>query len=161
MTSYWRQFSAPGFGERSEAGFGSSDFRLRRLLCGMVAGLALNPYAVRACAACYGKSDSPMAQGMNWGIFSLLAVIVAVLGGVAAFFVFLGRRSAALAAGAATGRGAPAVATAGLAVAQGRSAAFGLPEMKRRWRPPHKCGNAQAAVGCAPERFVESSDPLV
>ncbi len=50
-----------------------------------------------ACAACYGQSDSPMAQGMNWGIFTLLGVIVAVLGGVAAFFVYLARRSAALA----------------------------------------------------------------
>jgi hypothetical protein len=31
---------------------------------------------------------------MNWGIFSLLACIGGVLGGVAAFFVFLARRSA-------------------------------------------------------------------
>jgi hypothetical protein len=29
-----------------------------------------------ACAACYGKSDSPLASGMNWGIFTLLGVIV-------------------------------------------------------------------------------------
>jgi hypothetical protein len=42
-----------------------------------------------------------MAQGMNWGIFSLMAVIVTVLGGVAAFFIYLARRSAALAAQAA------------------------------------------------------------
>jgi len=33
-----------------------------------------------ACAACYGKSDSPLASGMNWGIFTLLGVIVPVLG---------------------------------------------------------------------------------
>lgn len=33
---------------------------------------------------------------MNWGIFSLLGVIVAVLGGVAGFFVYLARKSAAL-----------------------------------------------------------------
>jgi hypothetical protein len=39
-----------------------------------------------------------MAQGMNWGIFSLLSVIGVVLGGVASFFVFLGKKSAAVAA---------------------------------------------------------------
>ncbi len=47
-----------------------------------------------ACAACYGQSDSPLAAGMNWGIFSLLGTILVVLGGVAAFFVYLARRSA-------------------------------------------------------------------
>ncbi len=49
-----------------------------------------------ACAACYGQSDSPLAAGMNWGIVSLLGFILFVLGGVAGFFLFLGRRSAAL-----------------------------------------------------------------
>ena len=53
--------------------------------------------SILACAACYGQSDSPMAAGMNWGIMSLLGMIVVVLGGVAAFFIFLARRSAALA----------------------------------------------------------------
>jgi heme/copper-type cytochrome/quinol oxidase subunit 2 len=48
-----------------------------------------------ACAACYGQADSPMANGMNWGIFSLLAVVVGVLGSVAVFFVYLARRAAA------------------------------------------------------------------
>jgi len=45
-----------------------------------------------ACAACFGQSDSRMAQGMNMGIFALLLVITCVLGGVAGFFVFLARR---------------------------------------------------------------------
>jgi len=31
---------------------------------------------------------------MNWGIFSLLGIIVFVLGGVAGFFVYLANRSA-------------------------------------------------------------------
>ena len=44
-----------------------------------------------ACAACYGQSDSPMAVGMNWGIFSLLGVIACVLGGITSFFVYLGQ----------------------------------------------------------------------
>ena len=51
--------------------------------------------AAFACAACYGKSDSPMAQGMNAGIFALLGVIGTVMCGAATFFVFLARRSAA------------------------------------------------------------------
>lgn len=46
-----------------------------------------------ACAACFGKSDSPMAKGMNAGIFTLLAVIAAVLFASATFFVFLARRA--------------------------------------------------------------------
>lgn len=55
----------------------------------------LTPGSAWACAACYGQSDSSMAAGMNWGILSLLGIIVFVLGGVAGFFVFLARRSAA------------------------------------------------------------------
>jgi hypothetical protein len=53
----------------------------------------LLPQAAQACATCYGASDAPMAQGMNWGIMSLLAVIGTVLGGVVSFFVFLGVRA--------------------------------------------------------------------
>jgi hypothetical protein len=48
-----------------------------------------------ACAACYGQSDSPMAKGMNAGIFALLGVIGTVLSAAATFFVFLSRRAAA------------------------------------------------------------------
>ena len=57
-----------------------------------------NPSHVLACAACYGQSDSALAQGMNWGIFCLLGVIGFVLAGVTGFFVFLIRRAAAIAA---------------------------------------------------------------
>ena len=51
---------------------------------------------VLACAACFGKSDSNMAQGMNMGIFALLLVITSVLCGIAGFFVYVARRSAHL-----------------------------------------------------------------
>ena len=60
------------------------------------------PSSTFACAACYGQSDSPMAAGMNWGIMSLLGVIGVVLGGIASFFVFLGKKSATVAAAHAT-----------------------------------------------------------
>jgi len=49
-----------------------------------------------ACSACFGKSDSALAAGMNWGIFTLLGVIGSVLGGVASFFVYLAKKSAAI-----------------------------------------------------------------
>jgi hypothetical protein len=71
--------------------------QLKTLFFGLVVALALQPNSLRACAACYGQSDSPMAQGMNWGIMSLL-VVGTVLGGVAAFFVYLARRAATAAA---------------------------------------------------------------
>lgn len=60
--------------------------------------LAATSPAAWACAVCGGASDSPMAQGMNWGIFSLLAVIVPMLGLIACFFVFLARKAAQTAA---------------------------------------------------------------
>jgi len=63
--------------------------------------MAAAPQSVLACATCFGKSDSDLAKAMNWGILSLLAVVVFVLGGIAAFFIYLARR-AAKNAGAAT-----------------------------------------------------------
>jgi hypothetical protein len=60
-------------------------------------GAAMVPRQMFACAACFGQSDSAMAAGMNWGILSLLVMIVMMLGGVAAFFIFLSRRAAAVA----------------------------------------------------------------
>jgi hypothetical protein len=52
-------------------------------------------HSILACAACYGQSDSPLAQGMNWGILSLLAVVVSVLGSIAMFFIFIAKKAAA------------------------------------------------------------------
>ena len=58
----------------------------------MVAAVALAPSPLFACAACYGKSDSPLAHGMNWGIFTLLGVVLTVLSGVLVFFVHVIRK---------------------------------------------------------------------
>lgn len=61
----------------------------------LVATLLLGAvFPAQACTACFGQSDSEMAQGMNWGIYTLLAFVGLVLGCVTAFFVALGRRSA-------------------------------------------------------------------
>lgn len=47
-----------------------------------------------ACTACFGQqTDSPMASGMNWGIISLLVVILGVLAGLATCFFLLIRKS--------------------------------------------------------------------
>ena len=62
------------------------------------------PHSLQACAACFGQSDSPLAEGMNMGILSLLVVVVSVLGGIAGFFVYLVKKSAAAAAAAHAAR---------------------------------------------------------
>ena len=44
-----------------------------------------------ACATCFGRSESPLAEGMNMGILVLLGFILTVLAAFATFFVFLAR----------------------------------------------------------------------
>jgi len=72
--------------------------KLKILTASGLFALVFQPGSLFACAACYGASDSPMAKGMNWGIFSLLGVVAVVLGSIATFFVFIGKKSAAAAA---------------------------------------------------------------
>jgi hypothetical protein len=64
------------------------------------AGIALLllalPNAASACSVCFGKSDSKLAEGMNWGIFTLLVVVFFVLAGITSFFVFIAKRSASV-----------------------------------------------------------------
>jgi hypothetical protein len=67
-----------------------------RFLLLMVLVLGTAPDAL-ACATCFGKSDSAMAQGMNMGILTLLGVIGSVLASITGFFVYLSRRSARIA----------------------------------------------------------------
>ena len=69
---------------------------VKNLLPGACALLAMRAEPVLACAACYGQSDSPLAQGMNWAIFSLLGVVVCVLTGITTFFVVINRKSASV-----------------------------------------------------------------
>jgi hypothetical protein len=58
----------------------------------MVAFVVTSP-SVHACAACFGKSDSNLAKGMNMGIFALLICITGVLATLATFFIFLAVRA--------------------------------------------------------------------
>ena len=61
----------------------------RKTLVAAAALVALAPSPLFACAACYGKSDSPLASGMNAGIFTLMGVILSVLTCFALFFVHI------------------------------------------------------------------------
>jgi hypothetical protein len=60
-------------------------------LAAVIGALAFVPSSLLACAACYGRSDSPLASGMNWGIFTLLGVVLTVLTCIALFFVHVVR----------------------------------------------------------------------
>ena len=67
---------------------------------GGLIGLALlgMPCIAQACAVCFGNSDSKLTQGMMAGVLVLLLVVLTVLGGFAALFIFLARRAATVAA---------------------------------------------------------------
>ena len=67
---------------------------LAALLTALLA-MAATPSAF-ACAACYGASDSPLAQGMNWGIMVLLVFVGFVLTVVSSFFVYIARRASSM-----------------------------------------------------------------
>jgi len=66
-----------------------------RLPAAALAFAAFAPSPAFACAACYGKSDSALASGMNWGILTLLGFVLTVLTCLVVFFVHLARRSPA------------------------------------------------------------------
>jgi len=53
------------------------------------------PTSSWACAACAGRSDSELAQGLNWGIFTLFIVLMGVLGSFLTFFIYLIRKETA------------------------------------------------------------------
>ncbi|HET7623992.1 MAG TPA: hypothetical protein VFM25_01915 [Verrucomicrobiae bacterium] len=59
----------------------------------LMALMALNPMSLFACSVCYGDPNSSMSKGLVWGIFVLLGVIVAVLGGISTFFVYIAKKS--------------------------------------------------------------------
>lgn len=70
--------------------------KLRWIFLQALLGAALLSGPARACATCFGRSDSALAQGMNMGILFLLGVVLSVLAALTVFFIHLGRRSARL-----------------------------------------------------------------
>ena len=55
--------------------------------------LIILPHTASACAVCFGNSDSPWRQALDWGVLVLLAVVLLVLGGVVAFFAHMAKRA--------------------------------------------------------------------
>ena len=85
---------------------------MRIVISGLAVVAGTLPASVSACAACFGQSDSPMAKGMNAGIFTLLAVITSTLLGIAIFFAYILRRAARLRSASGAPESTPASGTA-------------------------------------------------
>jgi hypothetical protein len=51
------------------------------------------PRLALACPVCFGQNDSPLAKGVNMGIFFMLGIVSLMLSGFAGFFVYLSRRA--------------------------------------------------------------------
>jgi hypothetical protein len=67
----------------------------RKLVLAAAALAAFAPSPLFACAACYGKSDSPLASGMNAGIFTMLGVLGVMFTCIVTFFVHVVRKESA------------------------------------------------------------------
>ena len=63
-----------------------------------LAWMVIQSPRVMACATCYGQTDSKLAEGMNWGILTLMIIVYGVLLGIAGFFDYIIYRSNRLAA---------------------------------------------------------------
>lgn len=51
------------------------------------------PRSTFACAACTGRSDDAVAEGLNAAVLTLLLVLLAVLGAFVSFLAYLIRRA--------------------------------------------------------------------
>ncbi len=67
---------------------------LSRLVLAIVCCLAAP--SAQACSICVGDPNSPLTKGAVWGVTVLLGVVLSVLGGIAAFFIYTARRSSAI-----------------------------------------------------------------
>jgi hypothetical protein len=54
------------------------------------------PSSLFACAACYGRTDSPLASAMNFGVLTLLGVVLCVLSVFLVGFVHMVRKGEAM-----------------------------------------------------------------
>ena len=66
---------------------------LKATLAAVAGAIAIAPSSLLACAACTGRTDSPLAVGMNWGIVTLLGFVLTVLSCFVVFFVHVARRT--------------------------------------------------------------------
>ena len=64
---------------------------MRTLLIAVV--LTAAPRVALACPVCFGQNDSPLAKGVNMGVFFMLGIVGVMLAGFASFFIYLSRRA--------------------------------------------------------------------
>ena len=67
--------------------------RLSRAVATLCLAAAL-PSTLLACPVCFGAADSPMTQGMNMGILSLLGITGTMLAGIATLLLRFRKRLA-------------------------------------------------------------------
>lgn len=65
-----------------------------KVLWAVASILLAAPRSAFACAACTGRSDDAAVQGLNAAIFTMLAVLLVVLGAFLSFMAYLVRRAA-------------------------------------------------------------------
>jgi hypothetical protein len=70
------------------------------------------PRLALACPVCFGQNDSPLAKGVNMGVFFMLGIVAVMLGAFAAFFVHLSRRARLFDESASSGTHVPSEGTA-------------------------------------------------
>lgn len=70
--------------------------RLRNIVVAVALLAAVSPSSLFACAACYGRTDSPLASAMNFGILTLLGVVLCVLSVFLVCFVHIVRKGEAM-----------------------------------------------------------------
>ena len=63
------------------------------MMIALVAAIGLAPRLSLACAVCYGAPGAAQTRGMNFGIFTMLGVTAAVLGGFGGLFFCFARRA--------------------------------------------------------------------
>ena len=63
--------------------------------------VAAVPRVALACPVCFGQNDSPMASGINYGIFVMLGIIAVLWVAFGSFFIYLWRRGRLAASGSA------------------------------------------------------------
>jgi len=67
---------------------------VKSIFPGIVISLVLAaPQSAFACAACSGRSDDAVAKGLNAAIFTMLSVLLAVLGAFVSSLIYLIRRA--------------------------------------------------------------------
>jgi heme/copper-type cytochrome/quinol oxidase subunit 2 len=69
----------------------------KRLTIALIAlAVTLLPQELLACAVCAGDKNSQMGKAADAGVLTLLLIIMAVLAGIAVFFIYIVRRTARL-----------------------------------------------------------------